>query len=283
MNLSTTGLTLAPNAAIDLQLHTVYSDGSWTDDQLLDYLVAQGFGLAAITDHDRVDTADRLQQLALKKQFPLLAATEMSAMWQEQLTDFLCFGFDPHTNQLDTLAQDITRRQHDNTRQVFNHLLNDGYDLDPSELEQMLMKPAAQQLPQLLALASKFIQDQKMIGKTLLDAGFTYVTHDPATIVEAAHQSGAVCILAHPGRNDGFVRYSHDLLDELRSEAPIDGIEVYYPSHTPEQSALYLDYAQRHDLLVSAGSDSHHPKNPPVKYEAVLCGNLLERLGVQVG
>ncbi len=56
MNLSTTGLSLTSNSVIDLQLHTTYSDGNWTDEQLLDYLIAERFSLAAITDHDRVDT-----------------------------------------------------------------------------------------------------------------------------------------------------------------------------------------------------------------------------------
>ena len=94
MNLSTTGLRLTANSAIDLQLHTTHSDGRWTDEQLLDYLIAEGFSLAAITDHDRVDIARGLQKVAADKQFPLLVAVEMSAMWQGQLTDLLCYGLE---------------------------------------------------------------------------------------------------------------------------------------------------------------------------------------------
>ncbi|MCA9928858.1 MAG: PHP domain-containing protein [Anaerolineales bacterium] len=282
MSLSTTGLSLTANAAIDLQLHTTYSDGDWTDEQLLDYLIAERFSLAAITDHDRVDIADKLQKLATDKQFPLLVAVEMSAMWKGKLTDLLCYGFDPDDNHLDALAQDVTQRQHENTRQVFNYLLGKGYALDPQDLEQTLAKPAAQQLPELVSIVTKCIQDEKAIGRTLLNGGFTYVTHDPATIVEAAHQSGAVCILAHPGRSDGFVCYNRALLDELRCEAHIDGIEAYYPIHTPEQTAIYVEYARHHHLLVSAGSDSHSSNKPPIKYRAELCRDLLERIGVQI-
>ncbi|HUM68254.1 MAG TPA: PHP domain-containing protein, partial [Chloroflexota bacterium] len=264
------------------QLHTTYSDGDWTDEELLDYLIAERFSLAAITDHDRVGIARGLQKLATEKQFPLLVAVEMSSMWKGQLTDLLCYGFDPDNNHLNALAQDVTFRQHENTRQVFNYLFSKDYALDPQDLERMLAKPAAQQLPELLALATKIIQDAKAIGRTLLDGGFAYMTHDLATIVEAAHQSGAVCILAHPGRNDGFVCYDYALLDELRREAHIDGIEAYYPAHTPEQTAMYLKYAQRHQLLISAGSDSHHPDKPPIKYRAESCRALLEWLGIQV-
>ncbi len=282
MNLSTTSLSLAANATIDLQLHTTYSDGDWTDEELLDYLIAERFSLAAITDHDRVDIARGLQKLAADKQFPLLVAVEMSAMWKGKLTDLLCYGFDPDDNHLDALAQDVTHRQHENTRQIFNYLLSKGYALDLQDLEQMLAKPAAQQLPELLALATKMIQDKKAIGQTLLNGGFAYMTHDPATIVEAAHQSGAVCILAHPGRSDGFVCYDHTLLDELRREAPIDGIEAHYPLHTPEQTAMYREYARRHHLLISAGSDSHNFNRPPIKYRAELCRDLLQQFGIQI-
>src|SRR5436853_6385029 len=68
MEASTRHLVLAPDAAIDLQLHTTFSDGTWTPEQLIDSLVREQFGLVAITDHDRVDTAAALQQLAAEKQ-----------------------------------------------------------------------------------------------------------------------------------------------------------------------------------------------------------------------
>jgi len=72
------------------------------------------------------------------------------------------------------------------------------------------------------------------------------------------------------------------LLDELCQEVPIDGLEVYYPAHTPEQVAMYRDYARTHRLLTSSGSDSHGPAKKPIKYRAELSHSLLERLGVQI-
>ena len=68
MEASTRHLVLAPDAVIDLQLHTTFSDGTWIPEQLIDYLVREQFGLVAITDHDRVDTAAMLQLLAAEKQ-----------------------------------------------------------------------------------------------------------------------------------------------------------------------------------------------------------------------
>jgi predicted metal-dependent phosphoesterase TrpH len=89
-------------------------------------------------------------------------------------------------------------------------------------------------------------------------------------------------MIAHPGRGDGYVQFDTALLDRLRAEVPIDGFEVYYPAHTAEQIALYRAYTEQHDLLISAGSDSHGPNRSPIKYRADMCRKLLERLGAHI-
>jgi predicted metal-dependent phosphoesterase TrpH len=104
MNLSTNGLSLAADSAIDLHLHTTYSDGRWTLEPLLDYLLREQFGLAAITDHDRTDTIAAVQQLALDKRLPVLVSVEMTTTWKGEMTDLLCFGFDPDHNALSELT-----------------------------------------------------------------------------------------------------------------------------------------------------------------------------------
>ena len=48
------------------------------------------------------------------------------------------------------------------------------------------------------------------------------------------------------------------------------------------QAAIYREYAERHQLLTSAGSDSHGPGKPPIKYRAELSHGLLERVGIQM-
>ena len=115
-----------------------------------------------------------------------------------------------------------------------------------------------------------------------MGAGCKFATNDPAAVAEATHRSGGVCLLAHPGRKDGFMTYDIQLLDQFCQEVPVDGLEVYYPLHSPAQTTMYREYAQRHRLLTSAGSDSHGPDKPPIKYRAELSRGLLERVGIQI-
>ena len=284
MEASTRHLVLAPDAVIDLQLHTTFSDGTWIPEQLIDYLVREQFGLVAITDHDRVDTAAMLQLLAAEKQLPLLAAVEMSTSWSGELTDVLCYGFDPEKNELQEPSRDIVRRQRENTRLVCENLRKIGISFPQHELDGLLAKPSAQQPHELVALLKKlgYGTGEPSAGTLITDAGFLWATNNIATVVDAAHRSGAVCLIAHPGRGEGFTCYDAQLLDELRRQVPIDGLEVYYPAHTPEQIAMYREYAKTHSLLTSSGSDSHGPEKKPIKYRAELSQSLLERLGIQI-
>lgn len=279
-------LILTPDTNIDLQLHTINSDGKWTPEDLIDHLISEDFGLVAITDHDRVETIDSIQQLGAQKGLPILTATEMTTTWRGQMTDVLCYGFDLQNTQLASLAQDIIKCQRENTQSVYTHIVqHSDIQHNADELTTILNKPSAQQphaIVDLLKAKQYNTETTPSIGELLKDSGITFETSEIATVVNATHQSGGVCIIAHPGRSDGFPNFDVDLLNQLREDVPIDGIEVYYPLHTPEQTTMFLDYAQKHNLLISAGSDSHTPDKPPIKYPARNCRALLERLGIQL-
>ena len=284
MNLSTTDLHLKAESVIDLHLHTTHSDGRWTLEPLFDHLLRELFDLVAITDHDRVDTVASIQQLALDKDLPVLVGVEMTTSWKGEMTDLLCFGFDPNHQALNDLAQDLLRRQQENTREVYENLQRAGYTLSSDVLPGLLAEPSSQQPHAFLALLKEYGYglDEPPAGKILWEAGIRFETNEPAEVVEAAHQGGGVCLLAHPGHEGGFMTYDVQLLDQFRREVPVDGLEVFHPRHSPDQTAVYQEYAQRHDLLVSAGSDSHSPEKPPIKYRADLCRDLLERVGIQI-
>lgn len=278
--------SITPDTPIDLQLHTVNSDGKWIPEQLIDHLISEDFGLVAITDHDRVDTIESIQALGVQKGLRILTAVEMTTTWRGQMTDVLCYGFDLHNTQLASLAQDIIKRQRENTQSVYTHIVqHSDIQHNADELTAILNKPSAQHpqaIVDLLKAKQYNTETTPSIGELLKDSGITFETSEIATVVNATHQSDGVCLIAHPGRSDGFPKFDVDLLDQLRADVPIDGIEVYYPRHTSEQTTMFLDYANQHNLLISAGSDSHAPDKPPIKYPAQHCRKLLERLGIQM-
>jgi 3',5'-nucleoside bisphosphate phosphatase len=280
---------LAAGAPIDLQLHTIHSDGRWIPDALIQHLVREGFAAAAITDHDNMEQVSTHQALAAAHGLTLLPAVEVTTTWRDQMLDVLCFGFDAldEASPLRVVCRSVLHRQQDNTRTVHHNLIRQGLNLpdDPAALETILNTPSAGQAHAFV----RWLRDlgygtpERSAGKIAVEAGLQMVMTGIALVINAAHQSGAVCIVAHPGRDDLHPAFTTASLDHLRADVPIDGIEAHYSRHLPEQTMMFVDYASRHGLLVSAGSDSHGTENPPINYRAGLCRDLLARLGVQVG
>jgi 3',5'-nucleoside bisphosphate phosphatase len=282
----TDNLTLSPDAPIDLHMHTNYSDGRWPAQQLIDYLANDSYALVAVTDHDRVDMVSSIQDLAAEKNLPVLAGVEMSTVWHDKMAHMLCYGFDPQQNYLSAVTEKTVQKQLENTLEVHDELLRRGYTF-PREEEVLadnggkLNRPADNGR---LLREHGYASDWQTALKMIREAGFRSIMADMAETVDAAHRSDAVCLIAHPGRREhGFTFYDPELLDQVRAEIPLDGIEIYHPYHSPQIIEIYLEYVRKHNLLFSTGSDSHSiPGRMPIKHRAEISCQLLERVGIHV-
>jgi predicted metal-dependent phosphoesterase TrpH len=283
VEVSTSGLILAADAAIDLQMHTIYSDGIWEPMQLVEYLANERFALVAVTDHDRLDATADIQLLAARRRLPVLPAVEMTTQWRGKPTNLLCYNFGPEHQRLQTLCEQVLQRQRENIQSVYAALRRRGYQFPRQEEVLHLSGGEPLQVRDMFLLLQEhgYGTLDLPVWRILVEAGLRQETNSILEVTEAAHQAGAICILAHPGRND-ITLFSEPMLNQLRHDVPIDGIEVYYPLHTAEQQAMYLAYARKHNILISAGSDTHTPDRKPVKYRAELCRDLLERVGITV-
>jgi predicted metal-dependent phosphoesterase TrpH len=280
---------LAAQDRIDLHLHTTWSDGRWTAAALLEYVCSQGFALIAVTDHDRVDTLPQLQRLAAALPVAELPAVEISAAWQGQMADVLAYGIDPQAPALQQLVERVRQGQRASAEEVYAALLRRGYRFPHRET---VLAPRGNQLRvagdcAALLLAHGYVSEWAAALALIREAGYREIKADLAETVDTVHRSGGLALIAHPGRGrrepEEFTFYTPDLLDRVRAEIPLDGLEVWYPTHGPELEAVYEAYAQRRGLLMSAGSDSHGPPGRlPIGFPAARCRELLERVGVAV-
>jgi predicted metal-dependent phosphoesterase TrpH len=282
----TTNLILAPDAAIDLHMHTTYSDGRWPAQQLIDYLASEHFDLVAVTDHDRIDKICEIQALAAEKHLPVLTGVEMSTTWNGKMGDVLCYGFDPKQNELIAIVEKFTQIRRENMYEIYENLLRKGYTF-PNQQEALAKNNGKLVHPLdngILLREHGYAADWSTAMRMIREAGYHSIRIDMAETVEAVHRSGGVCLIAHPGRREsGFTFYDPQLLDQLRADVPIDGIEIYHPSHSPQSIEMYQEYIRKCNLLGSAGSDSHCiPSRMPIKYRAEISRKLLEQVGIKV-
>lgn len=280
-------LVLSLTDAIDLHLHTLYSDGHWQPVALFDYLASVGFRAVAVADHDTLDHVEEMRALGVARGIHVIAGVEVTTSWRGLGAHLLCYACYFEGDGLVQLVRGTVQAQLDNTHAVYAELLRRGYTF-PRQAEVLAERQGAVVRPidnATLLYTHGYAASMDEALRMIADAGYRQITVSLDMAVAAAHAAGGVVLLAHPGRGGGEIqRYDPPLLRELLAQVPLDGIEAYYPAHAPAQTAAYLALARERGLLVSAGSDSHGSRQRlPVQYPARNCAALLARCGVMVG
>jgi predicted metal-dependent phosphoesterase TrpH len=278
---------IAAQDRIDLHLHTTYSDGHWAPVDLFDYLAEADFRVVAITDHDRVDRLDEMRALGAARGITVLPGVEVTTDWNGQFAHLLCYGFAPARGALREVTARIHAEQTENARLVHAALIRRGMAF-PRQGALLAASGGAITHPTqniLLLREHGYVESYQAGVRLVTEMGHRSACAALPEAVAAAHRDGGVAILAHPGRADaGCAQFTPALLDAVRAEGiPLDGIEVYYPTYTPDQVRAFEAYALAQDWLRSCGSDSHGPQQRyPIPYPAAHARDLLARCGLTV-
>jgi predicted metal-dependent phosphoesterase TrpH len=237
----------------------------------------------AVADHDALDSVAPLTALAAARGIAFVTGVEVTTRWDGRQWHLLVYGADAARGPLRHLV-DRQRQAHiDRASEAIERLHRGGYVV-PSLDAAIAGRP-----PLPIYVMDALIRDD--LADTMLEAnrfverrlGVPFYIDVPlAEAVAAAHAAGGLAILAHPGRDEGSGILRRERLARMLDHAPIDGLEVHYPTHTREQVGEYAALADRHGLLRSCGSDSHGPGRPrdPIPYPAGLARDLLARLGL---
>ncbi len=251
---------------IDLHSHTVCSDGTLTPAELVSAAAEAGLRALAITDHDNVDAFDRLPDDLLGVE--LVVGVELSLTWARGNLHLLGYHIDPqHAELRAVLANQQARRRERNATMV-ERLNAAGFAVTMEQLdrlaggEQIGRPHMAQAMVELGAVSNIY----QAFERYLADDSPLYVPREdlsPSDAIELVHAAGGAAVLAHPCQT----RLSPaDLADTLSRWVAkgLDGLEVYYPQHTPRQRRLYRDLATRWRLVMTVGSDFHGATKPGV-------------------
>jgi len=280
---------LAATAAVDLHLHTYASDGFWDPTALVAYLAEHGFTVAAVCDHDTQDSVLEAIAAGEKRGVHVVPGTEVTVRWNERQWHLLVYGVRPDDERPEAqpflklmaeqdasfkaLAVDARRRVEASGRPI------------PS-VEKEINSRTLMPVHVLRAMITdKHVPRLKEAAELVVALGGNFTTDTPlADVVDAAHQAGGICIIAHPGRADLGPALTEEMLDRMLAEAPVDGIEGHYRTYSDADTERYRSMAEVRRLLIGIGSDSHAPGAPvdPRPWRAIWGKSLLERLGFVV-
>jgi hypothetical protein len=248
----------------DLHLHTQFSDGTFTPEELVERASKLGFAAIALTDHDTVEGCARAAAACMAANIEFISGTELTAEHADTEVHILAYFVDTQNQVLLTRIGEFQAVRQNRIREMVAALNKLGIPLQAESV----FKLANCKSPGRPHVARALVKE-KLIGN--LDEAFErYLKKGrPAWIpktkmsalesVELIHQAGGLAVMAHPGLNR-----SDEIIPALVA-AGLDGIECFHTKHSTATSERYLEIAEKYSLLVTGGSDCHgFSKNKPL-------------------
>ena len=273
----------------DLQIHSdaLPHHSSWRPGTLIPALKISGVAVFAITDHNTTAGVVAMRAAADQAGLGFVSGCEVDSAHNGKLWHTLMYGIDPVHPAVLALCASVDARNAADAQRLIATLPAEGWRLPTFAQDSTRHINVAEVATALAAhnnLPDRVDGDDEAAGMRFLLA--RQGSYNPPTVPEviaAAHIAGGVAMIAHPGRSKGVYAIPADAADIAAFVAAgIDGIEVFYPAHTAAQIDFYLSQAQQHGLLISGGSDSHHPDQPLARWDALHMLPLLRRVGLPV-
>jgi 3',5'-nucleoside bisphosphate phosphatase len=252
----------------DLHVHTVFSDGTYTPQELVSRALKARLAAVSVVDHDTVDGIPFLLEEARGHDLEIIPGIELSAEYEGLEVHILGYFIDYRNPVLLKALIELQRIRCERIYKIADKLKGVGVTLDPSRVfaiagngtvGRMHVARAmveAGSVPTVSIAFQKFIGD----GRPAHVLGFK---HTPSEVVSLIKQSGGIPVLAHP-----YILRKDDIIAQLLLQG-IMGIEVYYPEHSQGMTNYYLEYARHNGLLVTGGSDCHGAAKPDIKIGSV--------------
>ncbi|WAM32267.1 PHP domain-containing protein [Caldicellulosiruptor naganoensis] len=253
---------------IDLHIHTTFSDGTYSPEDVVVLAKGKGLFAIAITDHDTTDGV----KMALKKGqeigMKVISGVEISADFEIEM-HILGLFIDVDNTSLQEKLKMLEGFRKERNPKIIEKLRKMGYDISMEDVEKVASGEVIGRPHIARVLVRKgYFENTKAVFENLLGFGRpAYVKKEklkPYEAIEAIKRAGGLAILAHPHKYLYLEEGPENVFEELK-EYGLDGIEVYHSDHTDKETRQLLEIAKKLDFLISGGSDFHGDNKPDIE------------------
>lgn len=255
---------------LDMHIHTNYSDGQYSPDELIQKAATEGITTLAITDHDTLLGVQNITIDPKKLGIEVIPGIEISVKTPKGKMHLLGHNLDIWDEKLNEKMIELHNRSLYAVSAVICQLKKD-YDITftTEEILSILNKKENIGRPDIAKLLIKYgyvntVQEgfKKYLNEAYANCGDITKGISPEEGIRLVKDANGLASIAHPYS----LNMSPDELDKFVGqlvEYGLDGIECFHSNHTKEMTEEYLHLADKYNLLVTGGSDYHGPDIKP--------------------
>ena len=265
---------------IDLHIHTkTCSDGNLTIEEVFQEARKRTIDFISITDHDSVGCQKRAIALAKKHGMSYITGIELNVTFHypegdmDVTLDFLGYGYDIENEELKDKLQLLKEHRGKRAHQILKNL---NIEFDKEGIERFTEKDIKKiedsvdgvfgrpHIANYLIEKGIVKDKQEAFDKYLVRCN---VPKYPLSLAQASRlirNAGGVLIHAHPNDPHGtsLATITHDLEEQTKLVEKymlqyVDGVECWHPRHNERATAHYIEFARKHNMLMTGGTDCH--------------------------
>lgn len=248
---------------IDLHIHSTYSDGVLTPEELINKYISEGYNIISITDHDGIRGSEQAIKYGKEKGIWVIPGIELSTIDdQNNEIHILGYDFDFENKELLSVIEIIMKNRIKRNDKLIKKLKTSGYDIE-KEYERLKEKRYFIGKPNIsdILLKKGFAHSRKETFEILDGANIDREVLSTGEAIRIINNAGGISVLAHPFeiKKTGETNFWSRLEKILRDlkEAGLQGIECIHPSANQKEQEKILELAYKYKLIKTAGSDFH--------------------------
>ena len=246
---------------VDFHMHSIYSDGVKSPEELLRHALDCNLSMMALTDHDEIDGIKALrtaqEQLDPEKTIKIINGCEFSADYKDKSIHILGYRFDETNKELRDFIEYFKSKREERIDEIIRRCNNAGYFISKDELLKKFPKTQAYGRPHIgqLLIDGGYAKDINDVFKDILRKDspcyVPKVKIEVPYIIDIIHKAGGLAVMAHPK----LVCSDEYVVEMLAYD--FDGMEVYHTKHNDDDVKRYKALAKEHNLFITGGSDYH--------------------------
>lgn len=247
---------------VDLHIHSNFSDGSDSAEELAKKLSDEGIEIFALTDHDTVDGCKEIVKF-LDKDIVFIPSIELTCEYEDTRCHILGLNCDINNDELNSLIKKgrILRKNKLETRIKF---LKDKWEIEltKEEIDWLYSRNSVVKTHVANILVNRGLSDNNVdaMKKYLKGCKTPNSKFDKREAISAIVSAGGIPVWAHPLGGEGEEHISPEVFFEhfevMKSDG-IQGLECYYSRYNDDEIEFLKNVANDNGMLISGGSDYH--------------------------
>ena len=258
------------NGMIDLHMHSNVSDGSDTPEEIISHVKDAGIGLFSLTDHDAVKGCAIVRSNLKAGDPAFICGAEFSCKDTLGSYHILGYGYDPESPRINALVEKGHGLRMKKVTARLDFIRNEfGFVFPEEEIRTLLAmdNPGKPHIGNLMVKYGYAGSKEEAIRDYIDQLRIRNEYLGPEEAISQILAGEGIPVLAHPfyGSGDQLI-LGEEMENRLKRLIGfgLRGVEAFYSGFSPKLISQMLDYAEKYQLYVTAGSD-YHGKNKLVR------------------